>query len=161
MMNGSRRRLGIYLNDHLALAVAGVELARRITRENEGTEFGAPLAQLAGEIEADRESLRALIAELGIREVRPKQGAAGVMEKVSRLKLNGQLRGYSPLSRLIEVEALEVGIVGKLAMWKALQTALPGGESRAADLAALAERAQRQLEVIEGIRLQAASQALG
>ena len=43
-------------------------------------------------------------------------------EKLGRLKLNGQLLGYSPLSRLIELEGLMLGIAGKLAMWIALSS---------------------------------------
>ena len=48
------RLLGIYLNDHLAGATLGVELARRLRSSNEGeAEFGQPLARLCAEIEAD------------------------------------------------------------------------------------------------------------
>ena len=36
---------------------------------------------------------------------RAKDGAAWVAEKLGRLKTNGQLTGYSPLSRLVELEA--------------------------------------------------------
>jgi hypothetical protein len=39
--------------------------------------------------------------------------AAWGIEKVGRLKLNGQLTGYSPLSRVVELEGLLAGIAGK------------------------------------------------
>jgi hypothetical protein len=42
-------------------------------------------------------------------------------EKAGRLKLNGELLGYSPLSRLEELEALSLGVEGKLALWTALR----------------------------------------
>ena len=41
------RLLGIYLNDQLALGVAGRELARRAQQENAATELGAFLQRLA------------------------------------------------------------------------------------------------------------------
>lgn len=51
---------------------------------------------------------------------------AWAAEKLVRLKLNGRLRGYSPLSRLLELEMLHIGITGKLELWQALQrTCLP------------------------------------
>ena len=53
----------------------------------------------------------------------PKVIAAWGAEKVGRLKPNGQLRGYSPLSRLIELEMLQLGIAGKMAMWTVLDSA--------------------------------------
>ena len=58
--------LAIYLNDHLAGSVGGVETARRARGSNEGSEFGEPLARLCEEIESDREALEAAMDELGI-----------------------------------------------------------------------------------------------
>ena len=52
------------------------------------------------------------MVELGFRESKTKEAVAGVGEKVGRLKLNGQIRGYSPLSRVLELEALAVGVPG-------------------------------------------------
>lgn len=42
------------------------------------------------------------------------RGRCPVAEKLGRLKPNGQLHGYSPLSRVIELEGLYLGISGKL-----------------------------------------------
>ena len=52
------RFLGIYLNDHLAGATTGVELARRSRASNQGTELGDFLAELTAGIEADRDDRR-------------------------------------------------------------------------------------------------------
>jgi hypothetical protein len=77
-------------------------------------------------------------------------------EKVGRLKLNGQLTGYSPLSRLEELEILSLGVEGKLAMWRALDRAgVPE-----ADLEILIKRAQSQRRRLERQRLDAATEAL-
>ena len=87
---------------------------------------------------------------------------AWVGEKLGRLKLNGQLRGYSPLSRVLELEALSVGVAGKLALWQSLQS-VPGLSERLSgfDLDHLAERARRQRAEIEEQRIKAASETFG
>ena len=93
--------LHIYLNDHLAGATAGVELARRAASNNEGTEFGDFLETIATEIDEDRVSLEEIMDAVGATKDHIKQGAAWFAEKLGRLKLNGQILGYSELSRLI------------------------------------------------------------
>jgi hypothetical protein len=156
------RLLEIYLADHLAAATAGVALARRTARSNARTEYGDVLRSLAREIEDDRRTLASVVAELGFRQSRAKEAVAWAGEKVGRLKLNGQIRGYSPLSRLLELEALSVGVVGKLALWEALLTVPHLGERLSRfDLNDLSERARQQRAAIEDCRLRAARQAFG
>src|SRR5437763_181471 len=97
------RYLSFYLNDHLAGATFGVELARRTLRENEEGELGEFLRWLCGQVVADRYSLLALMDEHGVQPSIAKSGAAWVYEKVGRVKPNGHLATYSPLSRLLEL----------------------------------------------------------
>ena len=152
--------LEIYLADHLAASTAGVALARRTARSNTGTTLGDVLQRLSAEIEEDRRTLEAIVAELGFQESRAKETMAWIGEKVARLKLNGQLRGYSPLSRILELEALSVGVAGKLALWESLQS-IPGALSERLarfDLDQLAERARRQRAQIEEQRIKAAGE---
>ena len=152
--------LGIYLNDHLAGATAGVELARRLRRSNrDDPEFGPALAEVCAEIEADRETLRAVMDRLGVTQGRLKPLAATLGERVGRLKLNGRLRGYSPLSRLAELELLQVGVAGKRRLWRALEHT-HANELSDFELGALAERATGQLRRLEALHLKAASLAL-
>jgi hypothetical protein len=154
------RLLEIYLADHLAAATAGVELARRAARSNATSPFGEFLLRLAAEIEDDRRTLRGIVVALRFRESKAKDAAAWLGEKVARMKLNGRIRGYSPLSRLLELEALSVGVTGKLALWQSL-LAVPGIGERLPgfDLERLAERARRQRAEIEEHRLRAAGEA--
>ena len=63
---------------------------------------------------------------LGVKPDRVKEAMGWTAEKLGRLKLNGQLLGYSPLSRLVELEGLMLGITGKMAMWIALSSVLGG-----------------------------------
>lgn len=152
--------LAIYLNDHFAGAVVGVELCRRLMSSNSGaSELGQPLAELCEEIEADRKTLARLMEQLGIRRSMVKPAAAWVAEKLGRFKLNGQLTGYSPLSRLAEIEGLVIGITGKMQMWRALERTL-GSSQAGFDFGLLAERAIRQRDRAEDLHAIAASQAL-
>lgn len=154
------RLLAIYLNDHLAGAALGVELCRRLRSSNsEESELGQPLAELCEEIEVDRETLVGLMDQLGIRRSVVKPAAAWMAEKLGRFKLNGQLTGYSPLSRLVEIEVLAIGITGKMQMWRALERTL-GASQSGFDFGQLAERAIRQRDRAEDLHAIAASQAL-
>ena len=146
--------LAIYLNDHLAGSIGGVETARRARGNNEGTEFGAPLATLCAEIESDRETLEAVMKELGVARSRIKPAIGWLGEKVGRLKPNGQLRGYSPLSRVVELELLLLGISGKLRLWVLLEELV--GARLDTDFAALAARAEGQRARVEDLQLEAA-----
>ena len=152
--------LAIYLNDHLAGATVGVELARRLRGSNEDDpEFGPALAEICAEIEADRETLKAVMDRLGVGQSKLKPLAAVLGERLGRLKLNGRLRGYSPLSRLDELELLQIGVAGKRRLWRALEHT-HAGDLPGFDLGALAERATGQLRRLEALHLKAASLAL-
>jgi hypothetical protein len=159
-MTSASKYLATYLNDHLGGATAGVELVRRAARENEGSELGAFLADLAKEIEADREALEAIMGELGVKADRAKVAAGWAAEKVGRLKPNAQLRGYSPLSPLVELEGLLVGITGKLGMWRALAEIADAVGLDRARLQGLADRAESQRADVERHRLDVARPAL-
>ena len=141
-------------------ATLGVELARRAAGENQGSELGDFLSGLAREIEDDRDTLLALMSELGVKPDRLKVAAGWTSEKVGRLKPNAQLRGYSPLSPLVELEGLLIGIQGKLAMWSVVgDVAQELGLDRAR-LDALAARAEGQQADVERHRLEVGRRAL-
>jgi hypothetical protein len=156
------RYLAIYLRDHFGGATGGVELARRTAGENQGGEFGAPLAELAREIAEDRAPLRSIMRRVDVAPDPVKAGLAWAMEKVSRAKPNGQLRGYSPLSRLLEIEALITGVSGKLSLWRNLRALAPRDPRLdAAELEVLADRAQAQLDRLHELCRRAALTAAG
>jgi hypothetical protein len=152
--------LSIYLNDHLAGAIVGVELAKRAAGSNAGTPMGEALRSLAQEIEEDRGELEALMSRLGIKRSPLKSSLAWVAEKGGRLKLNGRVLGYSDLSRLEELEGLRLGVEGKLSLWRALERiASSTDEISPADLERLIKRAEDQRDRLETLRLSAAEQA--
>ena len=159
-MASPSKYLATYLNDHLMGATLGVELVRRAARENQGSELGAFLSGLAQEIDDDRDTLLALMSELGVKPDRLKVAAGWTGEKVGRLKPNAQLRGYSPLSPLVELEGLLIGIQGKLAMWSVVaEVAQELGLDRAR-LKALSARAERQQADVERHRREVGRGAL-
>jgi hypothetical protein len=149
----------IYLQDHHAGATTGLELARRILGSNEGNEYGKALAPVVDEIAADKKALESVMDDLGFGSDTIKDVGAWALEKVGRLKMNGQISGYSPLSRLVELEGLMTGITGKVGLWTALLELAPheprldaarlerlrvGGENQRATVEALRERAARE-----------------
>jgi hypothetical protein len=137
-----------------------LELARRLVRSNSANAYGDPLSRLAGEIEEDRSSLLSIMDDLDVSVDRVKLAAGWAAEKVGRLKLNGRLLSYSPLSRMMELELLELGVAGKLSLWHALHQIAPAEPRlKGAKLERLIERAGGQREELEVLRRRAVSDA--
>jgi hypothetical protein len=154
--------LRIYLNDHLAGSAGGAALARRLAGSHAKTAAGPELTKLAREVVEDRESLLDIMRGLGVSRKRFKEPLAVVAERLGRFKPNGSLLSRSPLSSVIELEAMALGVTGKLAGWRTLQE-LSGSEPRldAAQLDRLVSRAEAQLASLERLRVDAVSEALG
>jgi hypothetical protein len=126
------RRLRIYLDDHLALMTAEIELTGRCARNNRGTPLGEFLQRLENEVKAQRAIAKDVIHRLGGKatiESRLKNGAAWFAEKLGRLKLNDSLIGYSDLSRVVELETLTVAAQERIALWDNLHP-LAGTDER-------------------------------
>ena len=154
-----QKMLRIYLNDHLAGSVVGGSLAKRIARQNEGNDYGRGISQIAGEIEEDKAALLDLMDRLGVRKKQTRLAMARVAEFGARLKPNGKLVGYSPLSRVLELEGLTMGITGKLELWRSLQAVENGSRIGGIDFERLAARAEEQRDRVEDLRIRAAREA--
>jgi hypothetical protein len=145
-MLGFGDALSTYLNDHLAGATLGVNLARRLAGDSE------VLSAVADEIEEDRQALVEVMERLSVRQDRIRVAVAWGAEKVLR---------YSPLNRLEELEALSLGVEGKLALWRTLSHTLAADPRLdGVDLDDLVARAQSQRRRLERQRMSAAEQAL-
>jgi hypothetical protein len=152
--------LHIYLSDHFAGSVAGIEVARRCASSNKDNDIGRFLSTtLIPAIEEDRETLARIMKRVGASENRLKNLMFWTGEKVGRLKLNGELTGYSPLSRLIELEGLTSGVAGKLSLWQCLREARDP-RLEPVDLTELIARAEEQLKGLEVKRRHAAALVL-
>ena len=150
----------IYLQDHHAGSTAGLELARRIHGNNKGNEYGEVMAKVVDEIAADKKALEGIMDDLGFGADTIKDLGAWALEKAGRLKLNGQITGYSPLSRMVELEGVMTGITGKIGLWAALLQIAPDEPRLDAErLERLRERGESQRETVEDLRQRAAREA--
>jgi len=156
------RLLAVYLNDHLASSSAGVDLARRVAAAQAGTQAGRTLGNLAQELSEDRDALVELMRSIDAPVRSYKVVAARVAERAGRLKLNGRLVRRSPLSPLVELEALGLVVEHTGLAWRALRVAAEA-ETRLdwQRLDGLVTRAQRQRETVDRVRTTATNTLFG
>lgn len=152
--------LRIYLNDHLAGSVGGLELARRCKSSNEGTALAGFLGELISALETERALVEQLLGDIGGTPNVAKQGAVWALEKLGRLKLNGKIKGYSDLSRLVELETLTMGVTGKLSLWRSIQAIeheIPAFKERGFEQ--LIKRSEDTIETLKKFSKEAAERA--
>jgi hypothetical protein len=150
--------LAIYLNDHLAASTGGLELGRRTLGSNRGNDFGEYLEKLVPRLEHQRATLLEVMGTLDVGVDRVKVAGAWAGEKLGRLKPNGRLRSYSPLSRVVELEILALGSQGRLGLWRTLDQ-LRHETLSGFDFAALAHETEQQIDQLDTERRRAAAQA--
>lgn len=150
--------LHIYLNDHRTGSAVALALAERSHASNTGNEFGEYLDDFIPALEDDIDQLDAVFARCEISKDQLKLGAARLGAELGRLKLNGRVTDYSPLSRVIEFEALTVGVLGKRKLWKTI-AALPSDHpaTSAVDTTRMIERAESQAKQLEELSARAAA----
>ena len=151
--------LKIYLNDHRAGAAAGTDLARRVWRSNRSEPWANELNELRKSIKAEKETLDAVRASVGVTGGHLRRGGAWIVERASRLRPTGHFLRYSPLMRVTELEALMSGVQSKQGLWAALQQATAWLPDLARfDFAALAQQSSSQLRTLGEIHEWAARQ---
>ena len=155
------KAMDIYLNDHLAGAMVGSNLAQQIRSRNRGTPLGELMGLLAPQIEEDRRTLIGLMQRIGTSKNPVKQAGGWITEKATRLKFWGPTSGAPELGTFLAVESLALGVLGKLSLWKALaQVADQHPAIASVNLDELIDRAQNQYDLLEGERLAAGRRAL-
>ena len=155
------KAMDVYLNDHLAGAMLGSDLAEQIRDQNENTPLGELMRSLAPQIEEDRQTLIGLMQRMDSSKNPVKQAGAWVTEKASRAKFGGLTSGEPQLGTFMAVESLALGVLGKLSLWRALaQVADQHPALASVDLNELIERAQTQYDRLEHERLAASRRAL-
>jgi len=153
-------QLSIYLHDHLAGSTLGTELVRRTRQANEGTHYEAFLADLERQIREDRATLLDIMRRLDTGRDELKEALAWTGEKLGRLKFNGRLSGYAPLSRVVEFEVLTGAVHAKLNLWRALRELAPHHPRLdIGELEELIRRAEQQLAGLHEHHSQAAAEA--
>ena len=147
--------LTTYLHDHLTGSNFAIEVLEFLRDQHSGERLGSAAAALLAEVQQDRKVLQGLIDRLGTGFPVVKEAAAWLGEKVSRLKLKrGAFGTFEAL------EALAVGIAGKLSLWRALAIiAENDARVHGLDFDQLAASAQAQHAQVEELRLEAARAA--
>jgi hypothetical protein len=148
--------LQIYLNDHLAGASGGVELLRRAARVHRENGMGPELSELAREVSEDRATLVQIMKDLGVPIRRHRVALGWLGEKVGRLKLNGRLISRSPVSDVLEIELMLLGVEGKASCWRTLRV-VADGKLDSTRLNDLIQRAAQQAERLEKLRTSTAA----
>ncbi|WP_141844088.1 hypothetical protein [Humibacillus xanthopallidus] len=152
----ARRLLRTYLRDHDSGAVAGARRLGSTARSHRDPQVRAELSRLHTEVEEDRRSLAAVMERLDITPDPVKRLAILAGEQLGRLKPNGFLSQRSPLTDVVELEALSMAVTGKLRLWETLEAL--GPDATLTDPAELRRLRDRALDHRERLgRLHAAS----
>ncbi|MGI8730270.1 MAG: hypothetical protein ACR2LK_09830 [Solirubrobacteraceae bacterium] len=150
--------LDTYLNDHLAGATAGLNLAEAAADEHKQDEHGLFFGEIASDIKADFATLESLMGDLAVDKSATKTAAAEIGSKVMKPKFTGD---DDDLNAFVTLETLSIGIEGKCCMWKALRTVADGYPALGSlDIDDLIARAEDQRSRIEAKRLEVSPNAL-
>ena len=152
--------LRIYLRDHESAAAGGLQLVRQCWKANRGTPYAPDLQRLMTDIRSKRDALRHICRQFNVKYSNIGRAVAYVGATLGRLKLNGRLVRYSPLSRVLELEALSGGVLAKLRLWESLVLLVDDDQRLDRDaLTRLATEAKDQLEVIHKLHDMAVGEA--
>lgn len=147
----------IYLNDHLAGSVAGLEIIQDLIEKLSASPHGPTLQQLKTEIESERDQLLSIMKRLNMEVSSFRRAAAWLTEKGVELKLRFDDPSGGPMLIFESLEALSIGVTGKGLLWRTLENVADEyPELDAANLQGLVGAAERQQKTIEEIRIQAA-----
>ena len=149
-----------YLNDHLAGAMFGAELARQLEAQTAGSERARWFSELADQIEADRQTLSELMDRLGTNKNPVKQATTWLAEKFSRVKLTELGSGADELGLFMAIETLALGVEGKACLWRELHDVADRYPAlRESELDGLIGRADDQRRMLEAERAAAGRRA--
>jgi hypothetical protein len=149
--------LTTYLHDHLAGARFATSLLNDLARQELDGEITGFAAALLLEVQADQDDLQRLVELLDSQPSMIKEASAWLTQKLGRLKF--QL-STDPFGIFEALEVLSLGILGKIALWNALQETDAIPQPSSLDLDKLLQRAREQYANVETHRLRYARQSL-
>lgn len=156
----SRDNLHVYLRDHLAGARSALEVLAHLQTKAGDDSLRRIAGELHTEVTADRDLLARLADDFGGGTSPLKEASAWLIEKISRIKL-GAVGDSSGLPAFEAVEFLCLGILGKVALWAAMEAASASDPSlRKADFLKLRSAAQDQHDRLELHRLRLVAEVL-
>jgi hypothetical protein len=144
--------LATYLNDHLGGARIAIELLEGMRDKQDNEAFREFARQLLPDVEADDQTLHKIVARIGAAPSTTKEAGGWLLEKLARLKLGHT--GSADFRLFEALELMVLGILGKLALWRALQN-IANLDVRLTEFnfVELIARAQDQYERTEKMRL--------
>ena len=153
--------IDVYLNDHLAGAMLGSDLAEQVRAQEHGTPLGLLMESLALEIEQDRQTLMELMQHMDSSKNPVKRATAWIAEKTSAAKFSGATSGDPELGTFMALETLALGVRGKARMWETLKLVADQHPAIASvNLDELIYRASIQEDALERERLASGTRAL-
>jgi hypothetical protein len=141
--------INIYLDDHVAGATAGSQRAARLAQAESQSADAAALAQFADDVAEDFDALLRVMEAMRFEPSRLKSTIASVAEKLGTLKPNGHLSERSPLTTIIELEAMQMAVRGKRSLWETLRVVAP--QPSPIDIDGLIARADAQLTILNAL----------
>jgi hypothetical protein len=154
------QHLTTYLNDHSAGAVAALALMAHVREQHPGTLTATVVGGIHADVESDLLELTRVIDRVGRGDSAARKAVAWMGERMMRLKMlvddssDGALRLYESL------EAIALGLEGKLALWSALEACAADVPAlRDVDYARLITRGRAQRDALEPVRIEAARAA--
>ena len=152
----TRDQLVVYLRNHDAALLAWSERLHLTARSHLLPSARDVLAGLAEEVRSDRGELARVMQALGVPPSRLQRLVTVVGERLGRLKPNDSWSRRTPLTDVVELEALGVAALGTLRLWQTLLTwqSLEGVGPLSAwldalDLEGLVARSVRRVETLE------------
>jgi hypothetical protein len=148
--------LAVYLRDHLAGSRFAIELLKSLQEQYKDQPLGEFARVLESDVTADQEILQKIIDSVGLARLDLKEAAGWFAEKAAQFKLRED-QAPGGIGTFEALEALVLGIRGKLALWRVLPLArqvdsrIPG-----LDFDRLAGSAEEQGTRVENQRLQLA-----
>ena len=109
-----------HVHTHLAGSAAGIDLFGRSAAGLLDPDAATLVRDIQEELLDERRRLRRMADDLGVGEASLMTLAARAGERAARLKPNGSWTERTPLTDLVELEAMRVAVNGKRAGWQAL-----------------------------------------
>lgn len=153
-----REALTIHLRDQHAIARGVLSLAQRAAANQRGTSSEPELDRLVSDLHEDQRALLRAMRQVGTSPSLVKTYGAQLGERAGRLKLNGQVRGSSPLSPVVELEGLLDGLTAGHNVWVVLRDHA-GVALEGVDAARMVERKVDQLDRVRALWHDAARSA--
>jgi hypothetical protein len=156
----AHEHLAIYLKDHLAGSEGGLAILEHIESAHGVGRIGEITRRIRAEIVGERKVLTTLLERLDASGSVPRRIAGWMSEKAMELKLKADDPDNGALRLFEAVEAIGLGVHGKLGLWKALAAnAQRIPELATVEYEPLIKQAEEQEELLEILRLEASRAA--